>query len=620
MLEDLRSVDWASLRHAYGTAEDVPQNLRKLTSNDPSDWVPAIDALSWTILHQGTVYSATSYAVPFLLRLLDSTAIRCRARILELLAGIAAGTSYLEVHGTPSEFDDEREKAEFEAELADELAWARTGRDAVWDGWELFTSLLSNPDPRLRIAAGYALGKLCQTPPEARPHEVGRAGATGRIGATLRRQLEEEFDQLVKAGHIFAISALGDEKADVVDDLRRQLAAPSSPVVELAAAMCLVERGHAAPIQAIDVLSRSLSRGTEIDDLFDAGVPSVEPRHHPLMKAYKRAGVTIVETVGEEYHGEDAGATEGFRFPWLEGKPRFELIRRICQVPSRHLERILPALLGALRDELPSTVDLVSCPILLYLFGGEKLPSTASRTDLTSPQRAALEALFDNGALFAPSTSNCRSVLMSVGLPESRWKWERLLDRPGWQADTKEQIEANLARFVRHSARMPAEHPLTDEDRSFLKVLNLDEIVSADHYMPYLGEFPNLEVLRLCGSDVTDQGIRWLPALPRLRELYLYGNPITDEGAVAIGRLQNLEVLFVNKTGITDRGVQILTEALPQLRRLMLNATSVTDAAIPWLARLSHLEELNLHLTSVTREARETLRQRLPKCNIIPRM
>jgi HEAT repeat protein len=34
-LSDLDNVDWSSLQHAYGSAEDVPALIRSLVSSDP---------------------------------------------------------------------------------------------------------------------------------------------------------------------------------------------------------------------------------------------------------------------------------------------------------------------------------------------------------------------------------------------------------------------------------------------------------------------------------------------------------------------------------------------------------------------------------------------------------
>lgn len=39
---DLSSIDWHKLWHAYGTADDVPEQLRQLASNDPATRKSAI--------------------------------------------------------------------------------------------------------------------------------------------------------------------------------------------------------------------------------------------------------------------------------------------------------------------------------------------------------------------------------------------------------------------------------------------------------------------------------------------------------------------------------------------------------------------------------------------------
>ncbi len=62
---------WADLRHAYGSAGDVPAMLRRAGSGG-DDGRAAIGDLHGTIFHQGTVYPATTPAVPFLVQLARS--------------------------------------------------------------------------------------------------------------------------------------------------------------------------------------------------------------------------------------------------------------------------------------------------------------------------------------------------------------------------------------------------------------------------------------------------------------------------------------------------------------------------------------------------------------------
>jgi hypothetical protein len=99
MLDRIDSIDWESLRHAYGSAEDVPELLRAVASADEETRKNAIYELFGNIWHQGTVYPATGAAVPFLYELLNAPNVLGKSEIAGLLACIAAGSGYLEVHG-----------------------------------------------------------------------------------------------------------------------------------------------------------------------------------------------------------------------------------------------------------------------------------------------------------------------------------------------------------------------------------------------------------------------------------------------------------------------------------------------------------------------------------------
>jgi hypothetical protein len=98
MLDGLDSVDWASITHAYGEATDVPGLLRSLLSADPKVREETVYELFGNIWHQGTVYPASAAAVPFLYELLMTPVVQDKPNIAHLLASIAGGAGYLEVH------------------------------------------------------------------------------------------------------------------------------------------------------------------------------------------------------------------------------------------------------------------------------------------------------------------------------------------------------------------------------------------------------------------------------------------------------------------------------------------------------------------------------------------
>ena len=89
MLEKLDDIPWAQLGHAYGEASDVPPLLRALSSTNRQQREEAWYALYGNLYHQGTVYEATAYAVPFLLELAQAAEIEDRHEILVYLSTLS---------------------------------------------------------------------------------------------------------------------------------------------------------------------------------------------------------------------------------------------------------------------------------------------------------------------------------------------------------------------------------------------------------------------------------------------------------------------------------------------------------------------------------------------------
>lgn len=88
MFEELNAIPWAELSHAYGSAEEVPVWLRQLTSDDEQVRQQAMGKLGSSIYHQGSLYPATAYAVPYLIALLQEPTVQGKEAILGLLNAI----------------------------------------------------------------------------------------------------------------------------------------------------------------------------------------------------------------------------------------------------------------------------------------------------------------------------------------------------------------------------------------------------------------------------------------------------------------------------------------------------------------------------------------------------
>ena len=164
MLEGLDNIDWSRLQHAYGTAEDVPGLIRALLSDDMAIRDVAVYELFGNIYHQGTVYEASAHAIPFLIELMESPPTPDRASIACLLASIANGSGYLEVHTIYERMESKwsyilaREGTTLEAKLKEERAVVESVRREAAKALPLLVPFLSHSEPEIRSSVASAIG------------------------------------------------------------------------------------------------------------------------------------------------------------------------------------------------------------------------------------------------------------------------------------------------------------------------------------------------------------------------------------------------------------------------------------------------------------------------------
>ncbi|MGP4022636.1 HEAT repeat domain-containing protein [Actinomadura sp. 3N407] len=259
-LEGLDDIDWASLRHAYGSAEGIPAALRALRSPSSDERGEALNERLWhSIWHQGTRYPATVATVPFLVALAADPATPDRAEIVHLLmmlsvgypddklphgVDIAAWRADLRERRTLTPEGWERRLDAWVAEAPNEhqrdrRTWLREKRDpqaelrameidlAVYDavlvGVPVLRPLLESPESGLRTWTAALLGLF--------PEE-----AASSIPA-LSARLEAESDAFALSNVITALGMLGHRPA--IPRIRTFLSG-DRPVHRLAAATALV--------------------------------------------------------------------------------------------------------------------------------------------------------------------------------------------------------------------------------------------------------------------------------------------------------------------------------------------------------------------------------------------
>jgi len=250
MLEGLDKIPWRKLRHAYGPASDTPRAIRALASSSAKKRAKAIDNLSFSIVHQGSVYEAAAKAVPFFAELLRSPVVQDKHAILDLLFDMAVGHGWHQNHQsldivrqTFGEEKIEREK-ERESKFVTEL---RAGIDAhVAD----YLPLLDHADPRVRMQTARLLTAVRGEP------------AASAARQAMRAALAKEADASVRANLVLAlVYHSGRAASDAVEEV---FAHENNAVPLIAAAVALLlSRPDAPPPDAVRVLVDALAKRDE---------------------------------------------------------------------------------------------------------------------------------------------------------------------------------------------------------------------------------------------------------------------------------------------------------------------------------------------------------------------
>ncbi|MEU6385862.1 hypothetical protein ABZ847_20155 [Streptomyces bauhiniae] len=191
LLAGLDDVDWAGLEHAYGSAQDVPGNIRALCGSDDEAREREFSSLFNSICHQGSRYSASPAAVPFLARIAVAGPAAAREDTMMLITRLAVDwhdeydvTTGIDVAGWraaaancgPAEllpWYEERLAVETDSEKCTQLRetrdWVAAGNsfDSRWSALQAYDAVLAglpgllvlfdDDDARMRTRTAYLL-------------------------------------------------------------------------------------------------------------------------------------------------------------------------------------------------------------------------------------------------------------------------------------------------------------------------------------------------------------------------------------------------------------------------------------------------------------------------------
>ncbi|MFI6821253.1 hypothetical protein ACIBJE_09885 [Micromonospora sp. NPDC050187] len=421
MLDRIDDIDWRRLGHAYGSAGDVPDQLRALCSPDATVRESAFGDLYSNIFHQGSRYEASAYAVPFLLDMVADPATPDRDLALYLVTCLAigydeswlpdgfpvaeyrrvseGGRELLAAKPPSSEENDDPEALYLRALDKDDqnrlfAYYELATYDAVRAGVPMLRTLLAHPEPGLRAGAAYALAWF--------PEE-----AAGSVPALL-----------------------GAVSTALAADGRTTTAQPAGadePTADGSTA------GQPARLREADVAATALVAAGLLGAAPDPALLT-DPR--PVVRwaaAVARArvlGSDADDATVEELLGWTTAVPRGRRrsaddipVPFLDGDLAGYAALALRQVGPRHAARAFDALL----DRLPAVEGVEALPVateaLRLAFPDGPLAEGTPPEALTDRQRRLAEVLASSplpwsidGSRFA----NFSLLLGEYGLPRSR--------------------------------------------------------------------------------------------------------------------------------------------------------------------------------------------------------
>ena len=242
-MSELDKVPWSELSHAYGPATDVPKLISDLVSKKIRRRNKALTELQGNIIHQGTVYTATPYAVPFLVDLMI-TRRNLRSDLLYILQWMAFGFEeavFPEGFPLPT-FLAEQERANTQPNpygidvVNTHLSVARSSEEV--------TSLLNDTDAEVRTEAAHLLAYLPS------------AGSTS-IPA-LQERLSASTGRMEEASFLLALGVLGRQLGIDPQIDTHQTTSNASKIASMCARSLTGDRAMVEPL--VNLLSDDLPR------------------------------------------------------------------------------------------------------------------------------------------------------------------------------------------------------------------------------------------------------------------------------------------------------------------------------------------------------------------------
>lgn len=241
MNRNFNNINWDEINEP-DIHEDMLFAIRNLASDDEDIRSESLWNLFDCIYHQGSLSRRAAFAVPFLIaRLQQETEPGILVNILYVLASLATGDSYCDVHQDLEVNKEKRNTVEFQERMEEELNDVKATYTAVDKGINVYLDLLEHQSKDIRIAAACVLSCCKQD--------------LAKICSNFYAKFDRESDELVKSAIALCLAYLSKITPVQIAFIEEILQSNESDIVKLSAAISLAYiAGEHMSDNALDIL------------------------------------------------------------------------------------------------------------------------------------------------------------------------------------------------------------------------------------------------------------------------------------------------------------------------------------------------------------------------------
>lgn len=426
-LAGVGQVAWSDVDHAYGEATDLPKTLRNLQSPDEDIHQGALYSLYGSICHQGSRYSSTPLAIPFLYKLIDSPDTPARGELLLFMAFLATGLNSDELPlGTDVAYQRKR---------VAELRKNPNRVEIITKGLDDFLSdaivernreYLESYIQSLR-ASGAPEDEADWWSPEVRSYNAVQNGLD-----TAYRCLKDDSAE-VRTCAAYLLAWFPDRLSDSEQHLMEMLDCEQTPTAQATAAISLATlqamKENFSETRIVRSLRDLQSESSSCLATWASSLSLVKLR---VNTEKELSEVMKLFTDEDQYSERLKEELETGKFPFLDGRPS-----TLTSLAARELQHFKgsknPDMVKAITSATTSSrgMDLVtlSSALLNIAFDGVKPDSEPEFDDLNDPQQEVMRALntrLEKRVQFG----NFMTVLESWNLPSRAEDFEVFIKHP----------------------------------------------------------------------------------------------------------------------------------------------------------------------------------------------